>query len=453
MTPAAETRLETLNSVGDAAQQLTQQTDSIRIIPGHRLPMQLKPLSDSSMDDPLDRPANISTADKAISRWTPSATTATSQGVSNVAPPNVAVTQASPRPERSSGDETRSGFDLADLVATPEFREIHTGPVLEGLELLARREPQHRALGAMRIAAAGQDARTALPVLRRVLAVETDKTVRVRIAETVLKVQPNDRVATECLSDLLSDRSDWELRQGAASALAGAACGRNAIAIARLTDALDDANPRVRTAAAATLGLFGPAASDSVTRLEGAAANDVPSVQQAASIALVSIRGNDSAWPADRSPAGLHDDPFGLKPFNSTLSSPLHAATVSGRVKLSDQPPSWEPGNPDIAALQPTGSPPKLFPADRLGDSRLLTPTPEFSQNDAVPTNATDDDALPKQSPTPAPTPAPARTVRPLGLNPPQPQLAPAESAQPSTTTSSFFLQSEAGASKAGSNP
>jgi len=448
LTPPAETRLENLDSASDAGQQLTKQTDSIRIIPGHRLPVQLKPEPDTILEDPRERPTSTAAADKASSAWTSSSPLATSSTVSNVS-----ETQASPQAEPSNVGETRSGFDLAVLVATPEFREIHTVPVLEGLELLARPEPKHRALGALRIAAAGRDARTALPVLRRVLEVETDKTVRARIAEAVLKVQPNDRVATECLSILLGDRTDWELRQSAALALAGAASGRNAIAIARLTDALDDANPRVRTAAAATLGLFGPAAADSIARLEGAATNDVPSVQQAASTALASIRGTDSTPSAGRLPAGLYNEPFSLKPLSSALASPLHAATASGRVKLSDQAPSWELGNPDVATLEPTTAPPKLFPTDRIGGSRILTPAPELADDDAVSTSATDADAPPKQPFTPAPTPAPARTGRPLGSNTSQPQLTPSESSQPSTPTSTFFLQSEAGAAKAGANP
>jgi len=472
MTPTGDKNLQSL----DSAEDLAKQTDSIRIIPGYGpapAMQQLKPIADGSLDDAVDPTADAATGGKTGARWTPNTATAANPAAPNAVvvqdAPNAggrraavgaqgdnrwtdsvdqraaAQQQTAPNPERRSS-ENQPSFDLATLVSTPEFREIHTAPVLEGLELLARREPRHRALGAMRIAAAGPDARTALPVLRRVLAVETDKAVQLRIAETVLKLQPNDRLATECLSDLLADRDDWELRQYAASAFAGAASGRNAIAIARLTDALDDANPSVRTRAATTLGLFGPAAADSVPRLEGAAVNDVPSVQRAASLSLASIRGEGSEWPAGESHAARPNDPFGLKPLNSMLSSPLHAAGVSGRVKLSDQPSAWETGDSDVARLGPDGTPPKLFPADRMGGTHLLAPAPEIADDDAVPTNATDADAPLKQPPTPAPA------ALPPGLNPPQPPIAPAATPQP-TTTSSFLLQSEAGASKSGSKP
>ena len=226
-------------------------------------------------------------------------------------------------------------------------------------------------------------------MLRRLLAAETDQTVRLRIAETVLKVQPNDRAATECLSELLSDRNDWELRQNAASALGGAASGRNSIAIARLTDALDDTNPRVRTAAAASLALFGPAAADSVSRLEAAAANDVPSVQRAASLALASIRGSESEWSTDRQTAVGRDDPFGLKPLASTLSAPLPAAALSGRVTLSDEPPTEMTSEPDVPDSDAASATPKLFPADRIVGSRSMAPAPELADDDAIPANAT----------------------------------------------------------------
>ena len=314
-----------------------------------------------------------------------------------------------------AADANPPRFDLAAWIATPEFREMHTAPVLEGLELLARPEPRHRALGAIRITAAGRDARTALPVLRKLLTNEPDKIVRLRIAQSVLQILPDDRTATECLSDLLSDRTDAQLRQDAASALGGAAGGRNAIAIARLTDALDDCNPRVRAAAAASLALFGPAAADSVSRLEGAAANDVASVQQAALVALASIRGTKNELPANRVQVPPADEPVVFQPFGSSRPAPLPAplsATSSpstvpsvmgvplatGRVKLTDPAPVTEADALDTSASEPiargSGSlPPKLFPADRMFGSRALSPAPEMSDDDSVPTEATDANA------------------------------------------------------------
>jgi HEAT repeat protein len=414
--------------------------------------LQLKPEADNSLDDPLDRPTDPPTADKATPGQTANVATAT----------NPAEQRTPSRPERPSGDN-QPRFDLAAWVATPEFREIHTPPVLEGLELLARPEPRHRALGAMRIAAAGRDARTALPVLRRLLASETNQTVRLRIAEAVLKVQPNDRAATEYLSELLSDRTDWELRENAASAFGSAASGRNSIAIARLTDALDDANPHVRTAAASSLALFGPAAADSVSRLEGAAGNDVPSVQRAASLALASIRGGESELSADRSTAVGRDNPFALKPTASPLSNPMAGPIPYGRVNLSDRPAVEDFGESEIRESDVARATPKLFPADRIGSARSLTPIPELADDDAVPANATDVNATDFDAPPKLLTPAPAAAIRALPVAPVQPQPQPQSQpqAQPivvqpfvsPAATSTFLLQSEAGASKASSNP
>jgi hypothetical protein len=439
LTPMPQKKFETLDSDRETSQE---QSDAIRIIPGQRplLPPKLENDGgpENRLDRPtLDRPTSVTATDKPRSGWNP-------QPPASVIPT-----------EQHTAAKTERVFDLAAWVSTPEFREIHTAPVLEGLELLARPEPRHRAVGAMRIAAAGEDARTALPVLRRLLATEVDKTVRLRIAETVLKAQPNDRAATQCLSELLSDRNDWELRETAASALGAAATGRNSIAVAHLTDALDDSNPRVRAAAAASLARFGRAAGDSVLRLEGAAANDVPIVQRAASMALVSIRGGENESLTDRSSAVGRDDPFGLKPLSSTLSAPLPATVLSGRVKLSDQLSAGESDESDVPETAVANAAPKLFPADRMSDSRSLTPVPEMADDDAIPANATQVDAPPK------PSPAPTGANQPVQVDPtqaqlqptPQPQAATVAPSLPAATTSPFLLQSEAGASKASSKP
>jgi hypothetical protein len=222
-----------------------------------------------------------------------------------------------------------------------------------------------------------------------------------------------------------------------------------------LTDALDDSNPRVRAAAAASLARFGRAAGDSVLRLEGAAANDVPIVQRAASMALVSIRGGENQSLTDRSSAVGRDDPFGLKSLSSPLSAALPAAVLSGRVKLSDQLSAGESDESDVPETAVANAAPKLFPADRISTSRSLTPVPEMADDDAIPANATQVGAPPKPSPVPAGAnlPLPVDPTQALLQPAPQPQAATVAPSLPAATTSPFLLQSEAGASKASSKP
>jgi hypothetical protein len=437
LRPFPEKRLETLESERDA-QELTSQTESIRIIPGQRTSLQLKPEANHTPIDLVDQPTGAPPVESRATKWTsnPIAT----------APP--VERQPSATPERPP-IQNPPAFSLAALLATPEFREIHSETVLQGLELLARPEAQHRVLGAIRVASAGPEGRTALPVLRKLLATEREKKVLLRLAETVLKMQPNDRAATACLSELLSDRNDWELRENVVAVLGNAAPGKNPVAVARLTDALDDPTSRVRCAAAESLALFGPAAVESASRLEGAAVNDIPSVQRAATLALAAIRGSETEATADRfSPAARM--PFDLNSLAPRPMSSLPAGISMGRVKLSDQAAAAESVEPERPESKTAGAPPKLFPADRIAASHSLMQSPEMA-DEAVPASAS---AAPQKK-APAPAPAPPISPLPLELQPVAAPSLPANGnvTPTATTTSTFFLQSEFGESKAGSSP
>jgi hypothetical protein len=434
LRPMQEKRLESLEPERDA-QELTNQTESIRIIPGQRSSLQLKPEANHTPIDLVDQPP---AAERALPKWTPNPIV--------TAPP--VERQPSAAPERPPV-QNPPAFSLAALLATPEFREIHTETVLQGLELLARPEAQHRVLGAIRVASAGAEGRTALPVLRKLLATEREKKVLLRLAETVLKMQPNDRTATACLSELLSDRNDWELRENVVAVLGNAAPGKNPVAVARLTDALDDANSRVRAAAAESLALFGPAAVESASRLEGAAVNDIPSVQRAATLALAAIRGSETERAPDRfSPTTRM--PFDLNPLAPRPMSALPTGISMGRVKLSDQATAAESLEPELPESKTAGAPPKLFPADRMAASHSLMASPEMA-DDAVPASAT---AAPQKKAA-APAPAPPSDALPLELQPAPASSPPANGnvTPMATTTSTFFLQSETGESKAGASP
>jgi hypothetical protein len=436
LKPMPQKNLESLEAERETSQK---QTDAIRIIPGQRPPLQLKPESGGNLVDPRDQPANLSAVEPPKAGLE-----------SKPAPSNLPMQQEAFRDPGRAVVENPRNFDLAAWVATPEFREIHTADVLAGLDLLARSEPRYRAQGAIRIAAAGEAARTALPVLRRVLASEADRAVRLRIAETVLKLQPNDRRATECLAEILAGRNETELRQAAASALGGAATGRNSLALASLTDALDDASPSVRAASAASLGLFGRAAADSVSRLESAAINDIPSVQRAAVTALASIRGGQSGRPTDQSSAAAHENPFNLDPLNSKRPAPFAGAAPSGRALLSDRARSQQAGPSDGLDDESASLPPKLFPPNRPANAHVLTPAPAATADDAVPVSATAAEA-----PSRPFTTSPAAAFPPLQWDATQSQAPPAPDATSAAPAAAgtFVLQSEAGAAKASSKP
>jgi HEAT repeats len=414
----------------EAERDSQKQTDAIRIIPGQRALLQLKPEVGGNLVDPRERPASLADDKPPIaSNLKPSAPAAIP------APEPRALV----RSERVAADAP-TRFDLATWVAAPEFREIHTADVIAGLDLLTRPEPKYRGAGAIRIAAAGENARTALPVLRKLLPTEPDRLVRLRIAEALLKLQPNDGVATSCLSELISGRNEPEIRQTAASALAAAAAGRNAIAVASLTEALDDASPQVRAAAATSLGLFGRNAADSVSRLENTALNDIPTVRQAATLALSSIRG----IPTDQSAAPRRDSASLINPqIGGQLTS---EAAPTGRATLVDRQPPRRGTDAAVSERDAANSQPKLFPADRTNGSRVLAPAAGSWDDEAVPTSATAPEA-----PTKALLPAAAPAFQPLQINlaPPPTPAAPAAA----DDAPAFLLQSEAGASKASSKP
>jgi hypothetical protein len=261
------------------------------------------------------------------------------------------------QPVDEKGPEPKPVFDLGALLKDPEFREIHTRPVLDALELLAQHETRHRLLGALRIGVLGSDARTALPALRQFLGEEPSQVVRLRVAEGILKLQPNDRAALETLSRSLIDPNDAELRQAAAGALGGAAAAGNPTAIVRLTDALDDPVPKVRIMAALSLAQFGPAAIDAIPRLELAASNDVPRMQRAALAALASIRAIPGSRDSESAPSPVVDSQTTLAPptFRSTNNVALPAMNLDGDGPRSTFADRESPTNR-------AGSPPAAFP-------------------------------------------------------------------------------------------
>jgi hypothetical protein len=140
--------------------------------------------------------------------------------------------------------------------------------------------------------------------------------------------------------------------------------------------------------------------------------------------------------------------PFDLNSLAPRPMSSLPTGISMGRVKLSDQGAAAESVEPELPKSKTAGAPPKLFPADRIAASHSLMPSPEMA-DEAVPASASA--AQQKKTPAPAPpcSPLPLELQPAAAISPP----ANGNATPPSTTNSTFFLQSESGESKAGSSP
>ena len=522
-------------SLLDTATKLAKQTDDIRIIPGNRTGghSRLEDLlstgssaesapPDGALDSPTAGwksylPPSPSSANQEIGPRTENdharrepvdETPAPQKHVrgDSVAEPNEASESRRTQPSRSpqfeeKPTEPKPAFNLAALIQDPEFREIHTRPVLDGLELLSQPEPRHRLLGALRIGASGPEARTALPALRQLLGEEPNKTVRLRIAEAILRVQPSDRSALEALSHFLVDPNDADMRQAAAGALGFASSSSNLTAIVRLTDALDDPSPRVRIMAALSLAQFGSAAVDAVPRLEMAATSDVPRMQRAALAALASIRGRQMPQEArltqDSRPATIPEvesrsliTPPVPRPVRVAVPVPLPVSVpvaLPVPVEIAPAaPPKFESAIPRSAvvdqgnAQNPAITRAMIFPVfpgppAALGDFESRTaaaegpgapqplwpmiPTRGISLHEIEADGASADSRSRHQlEPVHLPE-VPARPIelpieRPVEKTPPRPAPAaqkPAPPQPPLTDDSPLNLESQAGAAKPGS--
>jgi hypothetical protein len=531
-TPTLQSESEPSMTLLDSAARLAKQTDDIRIIPGHRGAgnsrledlLNVAPTNSCNNDSgnkdssPSDQAFDPPTAGwKSYMPLAPAPSAHDSRQPADAAPVHRESADDAPtvrkqirgdsaaessdafesRRSRSTRTtqrdeerlpEPKPAFNLAALVKDPEFREIHTQPVLDGLELLSQTEPRHRLLGASRICMSGPEARTALPALRQLLVEEPNAAVRLRIADAILRLLPNDRTALETLSHLLVDPTDADLRQAAAAALGGAGTSGNPTAIVRLTDALDDSSPRVRIMAALSLAQFGTSASDAVPRLEMAATNDVPRMQRAALAALTSIRGLPNLREAAPAPTPLRGLPNYQEaapvptPFvdsrppvtppiaapieNSPVpTSPIKAKPVSPATKVVDQRDFQKPAivqttappNPPKPVAAPTRVETKTVAAEASGPPELWPTIPArgISLNE-IESDGASTDARPHPQPEPVRLPeVPARplerSVEKAKPRPPKETPKPAVVQPPLTDDSPLNLESQAGGAKPGS--
>jgi len=134
----------------------------------------------------------------------------------------------------------------------------------------------------------GGEAFGAVPALETVRDTTSGAT-RIHAAEALLRINHGSTASIDAL--LLELRlGDPSARALAAIALSGAAPQYQAVVIRALTDALQDREPQVSSAAALSLGGFGVAAQSAIPSLEVAKAHPDQDVREAADAALDCIR-------------------------------------------------------------------------------------------------------------------------------------------------------------------
>lgn len=209
----------------------------------------------------------------------------------------------SPQPEKPKqvGPSTLP-IDPVGLITSDDLQEIHTDRVRGLLKQLKDPDPRQRAQAAYGLGQAHSEARTALPLLRRMLRTEGDSLARLRIAEAIARIAPHDEQAIAVIADGLSDTDNWQVRELSACLLDVAGPQPNPQVVIKLIGAMNDYHPRVRTMAALTLGSFGPQAGDAVARLRVAAKSDVGKVKEAASAALNVIEASSTTESSKPSP-------------------------------------------------------------------------------------------------------------------------------------------------------
>lgn len=132
-----------------------------------------------------------------------------------------------------------------------------------------------------------EKADVAVPALAKLLG-DFDLSIRIEAAKTLTQMGPRAAAAVPALGRAVID-GDVEGREAAMDALEsiGAEAGKSAVP--QLVEAMTHPDPRVRRAAAKTLGSFGPAASAAIPTLRRALGDDDQEVRVNAGDALLSM--------------------------------------------------------------------------------------------------------------------------------------------------------------------
>ncbi|MEZ6055426.1 MAG: HEAT repeat domain-containing protein [Planctomycetaceae bacterium] len=133
----------------------------------------------------------------------------------------------------------------------------------------------------------GPHARSATPQLR-IARERYSGITRLHIAEALTRIDAFDEGSVDILIDSLHDR-ERQHRWLAAIALGQVSTRHATRVVPALTSALRDTDAQVRSAAALSVGRFGPAARSAVNELQSRAALDAPEVREAARTSLACI--------------------------------------------------------------------------------------------------------------------------------------------------------------------
>jgi hypothetical protein len=190
---------------------------------------------------------------------------------------------------KTATEQQDAAQHAASELADEQADEAATSDVLALIASLRHDDPGVRALAAFRLGRLDDPSQDVLAALRNTIADEEHGLVRVRMAEAIIRIAPDDATAIQWLSAALSD-GDWQVRWLAAGILdAAAGTPAAALAVEQLTIALSDDEPKVRQMAALTLGSFGGDAEPARGPLHDALADDDSSVREAASAATACI--------------------------------------------------------------------------------------------------------------------------------------------------------------------
>lgn len=165
---------------------------------------------------------------------------------------------------------------------------LHVGKLQQAL---TSADPDTRSLAAFLLGEAGQEAASALPVLKLRLTAENDESLRVTIAESVAKLDSSDvQARTVLLSGLRS--SNTAIRSQAAFGLrVFAAAADKTPTLEALTSALADSDADVVAMAALSLSDFGTNGKSALPGLEAAKTGASKEVQDALDAAITRING------------------------------------------------------------------------------------------------------------------------------------------------------------------
>lgn len=157
---------------------------------------------------------------------------------------------------------------------------------------LLHRDANIRSVAAFELGRLGRHGRRAIPQLERALRNEKTGFVQVRLAEAVARIDTENTPAFRLIVDALQAedfKTRWEAVCAADVALRGAEAIRRDT-VERLTEMLEDLNPKMRAMAALKIAQFGTEAAPALPALVNAAQQGDASLKQAANAALAVLR-------------------------------------------------------------------------------------------------------------------------------------------------------------------